>query len=188
MRGLLTSGVAALGFLAAATAANAETVTVAAISNSPAAIGNVVIISSSAQIKATASSGAVSFPSGTAVRIKTSGVSPTNLPVQTVTVSCNTGGGGNCKHVYRVLVTSAGVTGQATAVSAVNFSNPSTTDSITFSALSGEAAPSGTTALFTADSNSTTFSFTFRIGATASVTAAGTHAASWSYNVRVVTP
>ena len=186
MRGLLTSGVATLGLLAAATAANAETVTVGGISTS--SVGNVVVVSSTAQIKVAAANGAVSFPSGTAVRIKTNGASPGNVPVQIVTVTC-VNSPGNCKNLYKVFVSNAGVSGQATSLNAVNFSNPSAVSGLSYSASSGEAAPSATVPLFTVTSTNNSFSFTFQIGATATVHAIASPNASqntaWNYNVRV---
>jgi hypothetical protein len=179
MRSFRAMAFLVLGLMAAAGAARAETVTV---SVSPASVdlGNLIITSSPAQIKVTAGSGAVSVVSGSAVRIKTNGASPANVPAQTVTVSCS-GPPSNCKNTYRVTITSAGVTGNATSVTKINVANLSGPAGVSFSA-APEASPGQ---IFTINSSANSFTVTFTVGATTMIASTPGHTASWSYNVQV---
>ena len=172
-----------LGLAVGQQAAWAETITVdsPSITNSTAAIGNIVLISSSAQLRVAAGTGAVTFPSGTATRISGSGAAP----LQTVTVTCASPPQ-NCKNTYKVFVSQVSVTGRATGISSVNASNPTAVSgSLSFSASTPEASPSAATPLFTVTSTSNTFSFTFRIGSTATLGAGAGNAAGWTYRVQV---
>lgn len=176
------AGAGLLAVIFAAGAARAETFNVS-INNTSASVGNLAITSSPAQVRVAAGTGAVSIVSGGAVRLKANGAPPGNAPVQTVTVSCtNVSGAGNCKNTYRVYVTAASVTGQATAVTMINVANlTATSGSVTFSPAS-EAAPGQ---IFTLTSSSASFTVTFSVGATVSLSAGAGHSASWSYNVRI---
>lgn len=184
MRRQVTSAIVALASAAAAAAAgaaHAETLSLVSISNSPVAVGNLVITSSPASIKVTAGTGAVSVVSGGAVRVKANGVAPGNVPVQTVTVTC-TANPGNCKNTYKILITQAAVSGQAGSISKINVAN------LTFTMGSGsfssapEAAPGQ---IFTITGNSTSFTATFALGSTVVLNSGAGHTASWSYNVKI---
>jgi len=172
----------ALAAAAAAGAARAETITVS-ISNSPVSVGNLVITSSPASVKVTAGTGGVSIVSGGAVRIKANGAAPGNASVQTVTVACASNPG-NCKNTYKVTITQAAVSGQATSISKINVSNLTfASGNGTFSSTSPPEASPGQ--IFTITGTSNNFTATFALGATAVITAGAGHTASWSYNVRV---
>lgn len=181
MRGRFTSTILALSFTAAAGAAHAETVSVTGISNSSVALGNLIITASPASVKVAAGTGAVSVVSGGAVRIKANGAAPGNAPQQTVTVTC-TATAGNCKNTYRIIITQAAVSGQASNISRINVANlTQLSGTVSFSA-APEAAPGQ---IFTITSTSNAFSASFSIGATVVLNAGAGHTASWSYNVKI---
>lgn len=176
----LASAIVALASGLAASAAHAETLTVS-VSNSPVSVGNLVITSSPASVRVAAGTGAVSIVSGGAVRIKANGAAAGNVPAQTVTVACAQTPG-NCKTTYKVTITQAAVSGQATSISRINVSNPTFTSGTGTFSSAPEAAPGQ---IFTITGSSSAFTVTFTLGATAVITAGAGHTASWSYNVRV---
>jgi len=174
----LTIGLALAG---AVQSASAETLTVSIANDSP-DLGNILITTASAQAKVTAGTGAVSFSGGTAVRVKKNGVTPGNIPAQTVTVTC--AGTGNCKKSYGIFITAVSVSGQATSIPLVNVANL-TCPTVTCTTPSGtERVPTNATPIITIVSNQNSFSMSFTLGASAVLNKPGGQVASWSYNVR----
>jgi hypothetical protein len=189
MNGVVSGRICALGLIAAAAVAGpacAETVSVTPTTYSH-DLGNILITSGSVQARMDAATGAVTFSNGSAVRIKKNGTPATAVPPQDITIVCDNGNGGNCKHSYRVFITQVAVTPLATSIPLVNVSVPSCS-SVNCTINQTDAAPSSSSPFVTIVSNNNTFTVKVRVGASVNINQASSSnsTAGWSYFIQVI--